>query len=64
MNLITGVQTFEGDSLCTFPTATVGDVDVTLEVPRQYYTEDDLTGLIKFLKGIRKQHRAMKAGAA
>ena len=56
------VHTYEGDCLVAYPTATVDAFDVKLEVPSQYYTEEALTGLIKFLKKIRKQHRQFKAG--
>lgn len=58
---ITGTQTFEGQCLIKYPTAVVDGVDVKLEVPSQYYNEETLTGLIKWLKQMRKQHRAMQA---
>ncbi len=62
--MIEGLQEYEGKCLVKNPTATVDKNDVHLEVPKQYYDEETLTGLIKWLKQLRKQHRAMKAEAA
>lgn len=50
------VQTFEGADLIEYPTARqLSSVDVRIEVPSQYYGYKDLKGLIKFLKGIKRQ---------
>jgi hypothetical protein len=52
----TGTQFYEGPGLVDYPTArNVTSMDARLEVPAQYYSLEDLKGLIKFLKTIKRQ---------